>query len=362
MKGKFLKRGAAIILSAVMLLGCVPSAFAVVDASFVYDPGSDSSKDELFFTPGEVLVGVTEDAETMNHKEMLSYLEEFLPPEFKIVDMDLYWAYYTNEDGTEDGICHNVWCIEFEEKSKEIVWKAIDILSKSPYVYFAQPDYNASVHAYAPDEVIVYLNKDYEDCNDQARRLGDKTLVDELIKELFPEYKFTRTDVYLRSESDLKPGYGIRFEDKNCEFVSCEFVWNAIDILKASPYVLDARPMYYAQCDGRWTDDNPKITFPYVDKDNKNTEDTNSMTEPTDTVTDVNGGGENTKTDFVKGDADGDGELSVKDATCIQMYLANLISEQKINCSAANVSGTGTVTINDATMIQMQLAGLLNAW
>lgn len=65
---------------------------------------------------------------------------------------------------------------------------------------------------------------------------------------------------------------------------------------------------------------------------------------------------------YVKGDADGDGKISVKDATCIQRYLVGLISEQEINYSSARVCETDEVTVVDATMIQKVIAGILTDW
>ena len=63
--------------------------------------------------------------------------------------------------------------------------------------------------------------------------------------------------------------------------------------------------------------------------------------------------------EIIKGDVDGDGYMSISDATCIQLYLAylcDLTSEQKL---AADVDGDGLVTISDATKIQMVLASLI---
>lgn len=368
LNSKFLMKCTAIVLSAIMFFGCVPSAFAYIHPSFVYDPDSDSNgiKEDVFFTPGEVLVGITEEAEkTMSLEEIRSHLKELFPND-EIDFTDLYWANYTNEDGTSDEICHSVFCLVFKEKSKEIVWKAIDILNNSPYVYFAQPDYNAEVRQYHPGEVLFYVNEEGE------YKMHSLIYKEEWRKEFLPglEYKFTHSAMYVGDGS----GYSIKFTEE-----TCEMVWKAIELLKNCPYVLTAEPIYY----GRWTDIGPTITFPYVDSNDKNVKNTNPVTDPTNTVTVVNDGDKNTdttnpvtdvkgdekktepedtQTNFVKGDADGDGELSVKDATCIQMYLANLISEQNIDYSAAIVSGTGTVTINDATMIQMKLAGLLNDW
>lgn len=52
------------------------------------------------------------------------------------------------------------------------------------------------------------------------------------------------------------------------------------------------------------------------------------------------------------GDADRDGVISVMDATCIQKYKANLITEDKIDLSVSDVDNDGSVSVLDATRIQ----------
>lgn len=64
--------------------------------------------------------------------------------------------------------------------------------------------------------------------------------------------------------------------------------------------------------------------------------------------------------DKVIGDADGSGEVTIQDATCIQLYLANLIPEDDIDLIAANVTGNEDLSINDATEIQCFLANVTN--
>lgn len=59
----------------------------------------------------------------------------------------------------------------------------------------------------------------------------------------------------------------------------------------------------------------------------------------------------------VLGDVDGDGGVSIVDATCIQRHLAS-IPVFAYNESAADTDGDSLVTIFDATMIQRWLAGL----
>ena len=63
------------------------------------------------------------------------------------------------------------------------------------------------------------------------------------------------------------------------------------------------------------------------------------------------------KEDFIPGDVDGDGELTIFDATAIQRYLADMPS-QSFNEKAADYDGDGEITIFDVTAIQRTLAGL----
>ena len=62
---------------------------------------------------------------------------------------------------------------------------------------------------------------------------------------------------------------------------------------------------------------------------------------------------------YKKGDADGDGEITVTDATRIQQYLANLIDESRINIEAAKTTDDD-LSVIDATRIQQHLAKLIN--
>lgn len=62
---------------------------------------------------------------------------------------------------------------------------------------------------------------------------------------------------------------------------------------------------------------------------------------------------------FVWGDADGDGTVTILDATCIQRYLADY-SVTNFNKAAAMVSNGKDLTIIDATLIQRKLVNLID--
>lgn len=67
---------------------------------------------------------------------------------------------------------------------------------------------------------------------------------------------------------------------------------------------------------------------------------------------------ENSLKFVVAGDVNGDGEVSIKDATMIQYYLAKLKTLNKTQLKAADINNDGKVSIADVTKIQYILAGL----
>lgn len=64
--------------------------------------------------------------------------------------------------------------------------------------------------------------------------------------------------------------------------------------------------------------------------------------------------------EYILGDADKDGVVSVMDATAIQKYKASLITEDKIDLKAADADGDSIVTVLDATRIQKYKAKICN--
>ncbi len=63
-------------------------------------------------------------------------------------------------------------------------------------------------------------------------------------------------------------------------------------------------------------------------------------------------------TAILLGDADGDDDISISDATVIQRYLARYVTLTDDQLTAADADSDGTVDISDATMIQRWLAKL----
>ncbi|MBQ7133645.1 MAG: dockerin type I repeat-containing protein [Ruminococcus sp.] len=96
---------------------------------------------------------------------------------------------------------------------------------------------------------------------------------------------------------------------------------------------------YDAYCDDEWRE----VNFPYVT-------DTVPELKPEDVVS-----GES----YIVGDVDGDGKVSIMDATVIQRHIAQLESIKEDRLPYADTDKDGKVSIIDATMIQRLIAQLI---
>lgn len=61
------------------------------------------------------------------------------------------------------------------------------------------------------------------------------------------------------------------------------------------------------------------------------------------------------------GDVNGDGVISIADATDLQKYLANIVNFDDEQLAAADADGDGSVSIADATQIQKYLANIITS-
>lgn len=59
-----------------------------------------------------------------------------------------------------------------------------------------------------------------------------------------------------------------------------------------------------------------------------------------------------------KGDVNGDGRLSVSDASYLQMALADMVTLDEFQNKAADFNGDGRITVSDVTALQMKLADM----
>lgn len=66
---------------------------------------------------------------------------------------------------------------------------------------------------------------------------------------------------------------------------------------------------------------------------------------------------ENTPDKYLLGDSDGDGKVTISDATLIQMHLAGLVNILDNNLPAADVDGSGSPSIRDSSALQQFISG-----
>lgn len=75
----------------------------------------------------------------------------------------------------------------------------------------------------------------------------------------------------------------------------------------------------------------------------------------------IGAGAVNTETNYLRGDANGDGFVTINDVTALQRHLANLELLSENNLTAADIDGNG-LDITDATNIQRYLAEYENVY
>ena len=63
--------------------------------------------------------------------------------------------------------------------------------------------------------------------------------------------------------------------------------------------------------------------------------------------------------EFIRGDADMDGQVSIMDATAVQLHIAEIEKLTDLAALAADADKDGEITILDATEIQLYIAGLI---
>ena len=288
-KVEFFKKAVSAMLAVIMIFFCVPSAFAI------------TVKDAYEY--GAVLVSL--------HSGSESVINGLL------VDFDVESVSYITPGSTTQNVYH----VRFTEKTKEIVWEAIAVLKNSPYVKYAEPNYYGE---YLPvDEPVTEpATKPATDATEPVTEVPE------------PITDMVKGDVNGDGRSTTQNVYHVRFTEK-----TKEIVWEAIAVLKNSPYVKYAEPNYY----GEYLPVDEPVTEPA----------TKPATDATEPVTEV----PEPITDMVKGDVNGDGILSMLDALAIQSFLAKLCDLNEQQLLAADTDGNDLISIDDATMVQKRLAG-----
>ena len=254
MKTKSPKRIIALLTVVIMLIVSVQSALAITNDNEI----------STEFEPGAVIVSLKS-----NSPSVTSLLNGFSIEEERLI--------------TPGSTTQNVYLVRFTEKTKDIVWRAIDVLKKSPYVITAEPDYYQSVDDEVGEIITDNPPSNPTTSTQPTTSAADTTQATDNKAEFEPgavivSLKYDSPSVtsllkgfeieesrLITPGSDTQNVYLVRFKEK-----TKEIVWRAIDVLKKSPYVITAEPDYYQ----------------YIDDEIEETTSDNNSTEPTEPTTD----------------------------------------------------------------------------
>jgi hypothetical protein len=154
------------------------------------------------------------------------------------------------------------------------------------------------------------------------------------VKTLLPDFDIESSRL-ITLGSSTQNVYLVKFTEK-----TTEIVLRAIDVLNTSPYVIVAEPDYY-----QYVDDEVEEII------------TDTTTQPIESTPYV---AEEPKENIIKGDVDGDGRVSIMDATILQRHISGLCLVDDTNLLIADTNGDGNVNIKDVTTIQKYLVGFID--
>lgn len=303
MKGKFLKKLICAVLSVALVIVCVPSVFAVLSPI----------EEEAVNTPGGLFVG------TQGIVPDTEYIEELLEG-FEVKEVKLLSTNFGNEDGiyccadVEEALDTTLckYRVDLVNETAELLQKAADVLSENPYIYTAFP--NKVLKADVPTEAPTEPS--------EPEATADEPTVPEITEAIpMPEPEPT---CIIETTQATEPQETV---------IICS--------LPTAPVIEYTEAVTYPAATEEATEAPEVTTAPEARED---------AGEYLPVETDV------------KGDANSDGKLTVKDATVIQKYLAGLISAEEINLTAAAIKIEGKVSVRDATMIQKKVAGISCEW
>ncbi len=222
---------------------------------------------------------------------------------------------------TPGSSAQNVYYVRFKERSKEIVWKAIDVLKKSPNVKYAEPNYYGS---YLP-VVAPFISETFV----------------KAVREYERYESITERDILVLLYEELSNGkYVLRFYLKDYQYPEnmVEVTFGRYTLISPNP-----EPVIY---------DGEKI---YTIK--------SAFEQDIITQSEMKGIASLswlniTKAETLMGDADCDSKVTIVDATQIQRSLASYAKANSVDRENADMDGDGRVTVIDATKIQRRLASI----
>lgn len=231
------------------------------------------------------------------------------------------------------------YCVRFVEKSKEIVWRALEVLENSPSIKYADPDYYAHTC-----EVIPRPTQ-----SSGQWKTGDPLTADAIIdaandlynaRDLFPTEDIRITDSHKFKNS---PAYAVNFTVKGYSYYTV-----MMEKYLGEYLLYTSLPQSYIFFNNR--------LYPFEEAYKEGVLTDEMLTELAE-LSYTGGNGYRILTKDIKGDADGDGECTIVDATMIQRHEANIATTSFFQ-PLADVNDDSEANVIDATLIQRNQAGI----
>ena len=252
-------------------------------------------------------------------------------------------------DALTSSFPQTIYKVTFAEQNTDVVWRALEILENAPSILFADPDYYQHVDNASPDDPEP-------NPTEALWQTGADPTPEDIVFAVNNRYSDIRSDVSadaitVRNSYRFKcmPAYIVDYRIEGCNCYA-DAVWEEYTL---GDYLLYSSCAYEPKL---WID-NKLFELSAAYRANILSD------EMLQELVEANyqGGINEIKcrlvTRFIKGDADGDGEVSIIDATVIQRHEAN-IANGAFYKPLADVDGDSEVNIIDATLIQRSEAGM----
>lgn len=248
-----------------------------------------------------------------------------------------------------DSMPYTIYKVTFAEQSTDVVWGALEILEDDPSIIFACPDF--------------YTHPDNDAPVDPEPNMTEtlwKTGADPTSEDIEAAVNDQHSDIQgTVSAEAITVRNSYRFQCKPAYIVDYAIEGNTSNADAAWEEYTLGDFLLYSSCayePSLWIDNK---LFPLSTAYRANILSDEMLQE----LVEANYQGDSNDikcrlvTRFIKGDADGDGEVSVIDATVIQRHEAS-IATGAFYKPLADVDGDSDVSIIDATLIQRKEAGL----
>ena len=277
------------------------------------------------FVPGEVLVSG-------------SGFEELLK-DFDIVSVK----------ALTEALPQTIYKVTFAEQSTDVVWRAMEMLEEEPSIMFACPNVHTHPDNDAPADSKPNVTEALWERGAAPTAADIEYAVNHQHSDIAGDVSAEAITVRNSYRFQCKPAYIVDYSIEGCGCYA-DAAWEEYTL---GDYLLYSSCAYEPKL---WIDNK---LFPLSVAYRANILSDEMLQELVEA--NYQGGISEIKcrlvTRFIKGDADGDGGVSIVDATCIQRHEAN-IATGAFYTPLADVDGDSDVTVVDATLIQRHEAGL----